>query len=506
MVRSRTISRPRRAAFRTRYAPFLLTAIALGSMSREALAAFPVPSCTKTCNTYGDRAILTPTIAWRSNLLPHDEHNFSNYANNLDHWKVVTGSKYIQKVSMHFSSFNTVYPNDYFEYFQEGNGSYHGNASGSYSPFWTEIPQALISGDTTYQYARGWFHFKTDATNTSTGWFMDQMAVCCTDYSTTHTTPQYTMYPGIVQTGIAVATNDVVNFAISPSTDKNITITTWPASSAADDHAVYVACGTLPDANNFLYQASTGSSAFRFIRIPPTTLCQSTWYVSVVARSGPQVFNIMHATMFANHWQSIDVHFERYPTTDELNNAIDVLTTGTRALFGLTEGQRMMYRYELYLNNPCGLPNYTTPVICLWHSPGQDSAYLGGQIDLHLNSDNNTHWGGYPLAHEYGHSLFHLQDEYVNNQAGCGHSFMDGSGPAINANVYNYCYDERPYGGTGYDHARDPFNAGQATSVNEDWGPMWNNGHVPTRMQLTPDNNNFSTHPLGGYPTFGYHY
>lgn len=206
------------------------------------------------------------------------------------------------------------------------------------------------------------------------------------------------------------------------------------------DVDLYANSGTVPTKASPLASKHQGTSD-EFLEVANAT---SDVYVVAHSRSGQGVATLRFSRVHPSgkRYDSNDpirVGFSFVPTTTQLLQLREVMADSQRALFGMTEGKFQVRVVEVYDDGPdlfgaCKCGAYFCNV-CVRAEKGRSYCNMVTKV-VTLFGNTNTPEGGYlnPLAqqgaaavvaHEWGHCLLGLRDEYVDHSAidtPCQHS------------------------------------------------------------------------------------
>jgi hypothetical protein len=230
------------------------------------------------------------------------------------------------------------------------------------------------------------------------------------------------------------------------TTSEGVTIEAWlenPTSPNAGKFSVWLRCGALPNATDYHQRRYFGTNVPVFIR--STDNCTSERFVSIASEPGAPAA-VIHLTAHAHRESQIinnlRVGIPGFPSATEFVGITYGFKSAAWRLYGATEGTRIITSYVFYRNDLCHTepqfgcdgPQGGSCDVCLSSSCSRSYAqngkvYLCGEDVTRLKSGGAAEidaWYGPArvLAHEFGHALLGLPDEYAEPVSGCAHQTM----------------------------------------------------------------------------------
>jgi hypothetical protein len=327
----------------------------------------------------------------------------------------------------------------------------------------------------------------TDYSVNSGGFALDQATVqTCRNTSWTSAS---LLTPARRSGGLLLGAGDVVSFiAQVPPVGKKLNVAVW-SDVPGVDFDVYARCNNYATPDVWHYRGYSGD-AQEFLSMD-TSMCPAgnTWFITVNSYGGKGSFNIASGVSHAAQELTINVTTEQNEPPAVIDAIADSMLKGMRELYGMTEGGFVVNRI-----NVCNKPvNGSCPGTqhFVWKRSCNRSYASGGQVSMCV-----PNWyDPMIVAHEAGHSLLLLPDEYqdVNgsSQAQCGHTMMS----MIAWWENNLC--------NGNSHKLDPVWGAPAMdpSIQNSWSVITANGKVPTETSKpwAPDNYSYQNFDFNGY-------
>ena len=351
------------------------------------------------------------------------------------------------------------------------------------------------------------YHFYADLSQNGGGLRLAHQ-VCC---------GSYVQYSGITgdggakylerNSGVLLGQHDVVHdyfaalAANGPYYEWGINLAFWGEGANAD-FDVYARCNYSPTPTVYDY-ASRGGGSDEFIQLPGGECLNGRWYVAFHSYAGSGHFNYVVSPIvrkFVYSGISIDIYEKtlkvgiRYPVgnpSTELTGIRDALSLAAKRFYGLTEGQYLIRNYQIWRNvaqcdTGCGGAKCD---ICFENLSGP-SCWCNGFISI----KNDIRYRADGIAHEFGHGLIGLGDEYTLAPNGsaiwlCGHSYM--ASPWTNN--HNFCWWRDKFN---YDHGWDGTPGSSIGNRPCAWEAL--RSVFPLIPDTTPDNHNYETHNFNG--------
>jgi hypothetical protein len=248
-------------------------------------------------------------------------------------------------------------------------------------------------------------------------------------------------------TGLLLGTNDVVYLRV-PAKSNGVHVNVAVSGSGADVD-VYARCNALPTPSAF-HARGFSANAQEFLRLSDGDCYQGTWYLAVHSFSGIGQFSLVVSPSMTAHRRILRVGIEASPGTS-LASIDQMLRQAVRQVYGMTEGQILLDDVRIWRGR---FGDATAPELgCGPHLVPEWNRCGGELCDVCFRQDNadratatmcggrsqipKNMWPGDPelIAHELGHSLLCLPDEYakgyalpdggsVPDRSQCGHTMM----------------------------------------------------------------------------------
>lgn len=462
------------------------TLVALGLSVPTLLVAVPAIAWDATTNCSTCPTMTNVSFTWR-NARDHQLHvnsSTTKYTNYTDHAAKVLASSAVRTIGFRVNAFDLENTYDYLKY-------------GESVFSWTGSLTGTISSGTWYSYTPSTgeslqskpmiLYFDTDYSVTSTGFDLDQARYCCSGSNTNKST----MLVGVRNLGLLKGSGDVV-FAKFPA-DSNLhhTVALWPDQTGTD-FDLYVRCNAEPTDTTFTYR-SNSSSSDEFIEIPGSASCNGDWYVAVASWSGSGTFSLVRSQHYNDqHKAAIRVGMDFSANSTEKATMRTALQRSARMYHAMTEGGGLVEEIRFYANSTscstgCG---GVACDVCLQNTSGTgDCAASCGSGKIEMNRvcwQLTTEGAPLILAHEWGHCLLGLPDEYVNVSGTkydtCGHSAM--AFGRLNKNRWNLCYS----GDHGTDMTTGIPQPGNPATDYPAWTLLYDYSKTPFGFGETPDN------------------
>jgi len=262
--------------------------------------------------------------------------------------------------------------------------------------------------------AEGWsWRFRSDSTNHGRGFRIDQLKPECG--------PPISSGVSILTEGgersyaLLTGTGDTVFFAYQATSDQ--TAIWLEDASRGLDADLYVERGSLPDKNS--PRSAVAGTSEEFI---DGNYAREMVFVAVHSRSGRGVVQIHVASRTDDARYNLLVCTSFTPTTNDKSLIRQMVTTAQRRFWGMTEGKVAVESVTLSYTGCVGCD------VCIHGFTGR--AFSGGGGVVLFSNELRTDppgtplpeslgpiVGGATLAHEWGHRLLGLGDEYVDHGA-----------------------------------------------------------------------------------------
>jgi len=397
------------------------------------------------------------------------------YNNNVDYTSGFVRNAYVDRLGVNIWKFDTELDEDRFRLpdgqVLSGNINPDGNVVGGWHDM--DLGNGL-----------GYFRFRSSPFNTRSGIAFSTARVCTNDSGTPGKAPRIlSVATGMRNTGFLLGTGDTVYFQIpvgssGPWRNEAVhdTFALWGDGTPDVDFDLYARCSALPTADQYDGEIGYSLGASEFIHVPSGG-CPAgyNWIVAVHSFQGSGMFNFVAH----KHWQSEHREVSGWnvrwgteystatppppaptPLTDaEVDAYVAQIERGYRLFFGANEGSRYWERVDFWtkyktttgdVDGSIWQDSDGTPESCVCGQGflGTDLCNLfeGSAIKLYRfwtasGSPDTDGWDGRTLAHEMGHKLNCLGDEYGGGgRWECGHSIMSSQWK----NQSNYCYCNDP--------------------------------------------------------------
>lgn len=420
------------------------------------------------------------------------------YANYINDLRKFWANGRVKKVQFRAVSFNTVLAEDVLSFSQSTSGAtlyLSGNLTG--------LPKFFRPSTSFLLNARPiLINFRSDDAVGLAGFRFEQVQVCC-DNSVTPAFPQEPIAWGERNSGVLMATGDVVYFSIPGAVSgEKINLILWGTTGSLESYQdidLKVRCGAWPTENQFDFIAASAGPE-EFLTIPSNApTCPTGWRVAVYQYSGAAgPFHLVASRIKTQRILSVRAGFEYSPTITEKNNLADTLVQASKYYYSYTEGQHFVQDIKVYgsagSNCASGCGGLACD-ICIkapsWPGPSV-SGICTGTIKI---------WNGHKgapglIAHEWGHRYFCVHDEYSpsTGASGCAYSQMS-LGDTVALGNYNFCYDEGPASDQ-HNHAED---GDYATGHPAAWDVPFASALITVRPTRSPDNFLFVRHDFNAH-------
>jgi len=407
-----------------------------------------------------------------------------NYINNLSYWNNVYANKFVSRIEFRFASFTTESWVDLLHIRELGVGAWWSMSGNVASGTWLGF-----ASSTSLQHRPAELHFVTDFSGGMTGFNIDKARVCC-KLPAGPATPFNNLSPGQRHGGLLLGTNDHVDLTV-PSTPSGTNRNLMMWHSSGRNFNVYVRCNAMPTPTTFDF-AGLSTDVKEFLSLAPS-FCPfpGTWNIVVHSNSGSGQFHITTAAMKHEHVRSLRVGttylYSSFPAGASQRDFIkSALLRASALLFGATEGQMLVNQYDVWNLGCSPIPGSSCGGqicdVCITDESGQSTASFNQPpvlIKTHPNYDYEV------IAHELGHYLLGLPDEYLNTMPPttdpqqCAHSLMSQHFGSNN----NFCIPS--------DHNRDAPKSFLSTNTQSVWTLL--NGVFTNTYNFTPDNYDYAT-------------
>ena len=336
-------------------------------------------------------------------------------ANNVNNEKYIFSSANVKSMSLNFSAFNMEQNYDY-AYWGEKDSSYFLSMTGVL-PTNTLVP-AFVSKD--FNQTPGSFRVTSDLNVASEGYNIDKVRVTCAAGAPGFVTPQLAL--GIFHLGVLLGSGDSIFFQIPSVSGQNTNLLLAGANTT--DFDLFARCNAMPTKTVYTARSYSGDSN-EFLSLPSNSCPNGVWYIVVNSFSGAGGFTLIPSRSFESENLTIRSYVQ-HVADSEVDNTANVLSLAARRIYATTLGGIVPVDIKVcgYFNFNCGTTNVTKRYDCnrsfadALRTPGTPIGHYA------LCTDGN----GEIAAHEMGHTILGLPDEYqdVNSVslARCGHTRM----------------------------------------------------------------------------------
>jgi hypothetical protein len=259
-------------------------------------------------------------------------------------------------------------------------------------------------------------------------------------------------------------------------------------------------CNADPTPSTWDYRGYS-ANAEEFIHTSVDACSSGTWHITVhqYSNTTPSWFKLTANRSLSS--RNFDVWADTkgfVANATQMTQIRTALSRGMKYWFGATKGQHVVEHARLWNTGNCSCGG--TPCDVCFENVVGNSACWPQFPSFHLLATIRLGQGGAPwnyktIAHEWGHCLVDLRDEYDGNGPRCGHSIM-GASPASRTN--NFCYHEVT--ASREDHGKD-IPQGQTPSPEP---PVWDKLNWIGRPVWTPDNTDFAVDEVDGFEFDGW--
>lgn len=474
-------------------------------------ASFTPYQCAQ-CNSWSGEVPYSFTTGNGADIAPHWQIG-NSYGNATHHHRYFLASAYVSKVRFRLASLNTGGDFDDYLGFRQPGQTFVKKTFFAFGE-WVEPP---TSASSRIQKQPIELSFFSDASVFSTGFNVDKVQVCCAA-SPSPMNELHQLEAGTRYTGVLLAPNDVV-FAKKAASPPGTRIHAILWGATGNDFDLYVKCGAPPTITDYDYVGYSGDSKEFIATWPPDVWpypCQGQqWYFAVHAYSGSGQFSLVVSD---SKWSStpsqsgvatlrVGVNFQA--TGTQLTAYSTVVRDGIRRFFGATEGQVLASDCRIWNNTgsacqDCGGQKCD---ICFTQSAERSNntgpmCKEANQVKINTDCWDDSHC----IAHELGHYLTCIQDEYgpqdctstTTCEVYCGHSMM---ALTKESGQDNLCVKHTGVPGGFTDHLSDP-EPGATTlpcppgvvCTPSSWDFAVNNGRAFSEPESTPDNYDYVDH------------
>lgn len=371
-----------------------------------------------------------------------------SFAYNSEEFGALSGYGYLPNISNNRYIVANAYVN-YFSFYVAGAGldlepGYDFLYYGQYG-----TPLAALTGTV----APGWYGFGvssslqqtpgslnlvTDYSVQADGFHIEGARVCCKDTPSTLEVDTLDMR---TYHGVLVGTNDVVYFkwpAAPTGTHETVAVTGYGA-----DVDLWVACNANPTYFSATYR-SEGGDANEFLHLDathPTLGCASGyWHAAVFSFSGNGQFKLARSRHFPSQDVAVTVGVATPQNATTLSDRIyPSISSAAGAYYSMTDGVSRIARVDFWNTGSCNCNGSPCQVCYQAEGPNPPSCpssaccFNASPFNPQFNVVSLGSWSPQTLAHEWGHCLLGLPDEYARPAWGsptyayCEHSAMGGA-------------------------------------------------------------------------------
>ena len=465
----------------------LCCAVLCCALERGAVAQFTPFKCNACPAT-------TPiAYSYNTNEYPTNPQDPLKYINALfGARRYITGNKYLKQFDFYINSFSLEWSADFFRY-----GSYP-------SPITSETGNAPVgwrsTSSTSLQAKPSFLQIDTDFSVTLTGVSVSTARVCC-DSGSGDDSSFVVPVDGSRVSGVLLATHDVVFLKGNPYGGEDLAVALSDTQmSGGHDFDLYARCGIRPTTSAF-YAAGTSADNSEFLHLPSSAcVSPSQWFFAIYSYTGQGVFELaVTRHKVAKHLAVLRAGTNFTGATPaQMQNFAALLLAAMKYWYALSKGTIYLSQIDLYNNGNCvtGCGGQACQVCFVL---GTGGVCQGGRVDLGPPEfyGDGTIVRGRTLAHEWGHCLASLPDEYeyIGFLKQCGHTIM---AEPYSSN-YNLCINDGGLsGGYAYDHNYDPDPGASYAPSSAGWNILYSNGNSSYVRTWTPDNYSYANHDFGG--------
>jgi hypothetical protein len=423
------------------------------------------PFMSRNCsNMVPSGSYMTIPFNWTTNNLVRSPVDLTNYARKMYHERFLIGNHYIADIGFEFPHFDVALDGSSASW-AWGNGWYlHSNFKSGQNRLHLDGNRGLVTvfaplapGELATSGLLQTFSDMSGATRS--GYRIENVYVRCSPTSSpqpppvdldsmakwsTSGKPELSIFDGIL-----VGADDAVFFKIDgrghefPESREHWT---FVLDGPSGDFDLYIKRGSVPTKDDFDY-ASNGPGSREVVRLPFTENGGGQVYFGVVhSKSGSGRFTLTAHSTMRQHARELSVGVRFSPTPAQLDVMRNYLRNGFRRFFGMTEGLMYVRRVKFYTSPTLGLCDCAGVCdICFSSSPHESNrAYCETtfkRMVLYASS-----WPDLPqvLAHEMGHCVLELDDEYedhcAHSDSKCTRSIMGTTRQALGA--HNLCHSK----------------------------------------------------------------
>jgi hypothetical protein len=257
-------------------------------------------------------------------------------------------------------------------------------------------------------------------------------------------------YPGVRYDGILLGEGDVYFYKVLHFQGSITEIVLSGYNNG--DFALYARRDKLPAKNRYDFMGDYANSSDESITIPDT-YSTGTYYIAVYSRKGSGQYTIWAANLRRENKKSLnvgtDITFDSKSGFE--NSIVGPVKKALHIMYKATHGQVYVSNVDIYNSNAFGGSCDCLKRNCYCGPNGWPCDLCITRKDIRAYTINwiytvvPENCGADTLAHELGHLILKLQDEYrdVDNSSEqyCGHTIMGNFNITSLCNPYNHCKD-----------------------------------------------------------------
>ena len=261
------------------------------------------------------------------------------------------------------------------------------------------------------------------------------------------------------------------------------------------DFDLYVRCNAIPTPTAYDF-TSQSPNRNEMVHLPSGSCNGGTWHFAIHSfAAGTGQFSLILSEHKHSQHFTVTAGIGFTPTSTQLAVIKAALRNTARTFWGMTEGTQIVDEIKLWNNGSCNNCGGAPCKVCYLDNPLIGASCSNNGIVTMTNggfTGGATDWR--LMAHEWGHCLIGLSDEYIIDRNGltqlaCGHSMMASHLTDNN----NLCYGDYPVDS---DHMQD--GAGVAGPQVSGWESLHQSNRVPWLLGETPDNFDYINFDFNG--------